>query len=193
MIFSIGSIPEQDNGSLYNTCTVYNDHGHLCAKYRKIHLFDIDIPGKISFKESSVLQPGISPATFEIDDTYKVGLGICYDLRFPELALAYSKLGCNLLIYPGAFSPVTGPKYWKLLQQARAVDTQSFVVTCSPAGGDSGDFRSYGHSMAIGPDGSVIDSIKGDHEDTLLCDLDPIQVINERNSIPILKQKRISV
>jgi omega-amidase len=164
----------------------------MCTKYRKIHLFDVDIPGKISFRESSVLCPGSTPATFEIDKTCKVGLGICYDLRFPELALYYSKMDCSILVYPGAFTPYTGPKYWKLLQQARAVDTQMFVVTCSPAGGDTGDFKPYGHSMVVGPDGSIIASIEGNQEDILICDLDFKLIKNERECIPILKQKRIN-
>lgn len=95
-----GTFPELEGDKYYNTCTVWNPEGQLIAKYRKMHLFDIDIPGKITFKESEVLGAGNKLVTFNIDDT-KVGLGICYDMRFEEFAKLYRLQGCELLIYPG--------------------------------------------------------------------------------------------
>jgi len=119
-----GSIPEDDgNGKLYNTCTVWSPAGEMLAKHRKVHLFDIDIPGKITFQESKVLSQGSRLTTFDTE-MGKVGLGICYDLRFAEMAQIYRDMGCKLLLYPGAFNMTTGPSHWQILQQGRAVDNQ---------------------------------------------------------------------
>ncbi|ELW69970.1 Omega-amidase NIT2 [Tupaia chinensis] len=113
-----GSIPEEDSGKLYNTSAVFGPDGSLLVKHRKIHLFDIDVPGKITFQESKTLSPGDSFSTF--DTPYcKVGLGICYDIRFAELAQIYAQRGCQLLVYPGAFNLTTGPAHWELLQRGR--------------------------------------------------------------------------
>ena len=92
----------------------------MIDKYRKIHLFDIDIPGKITFKESEVLTGGDHTVMFEVNGI-KIGIGICYDIRFPELAQKYRRQGCHALIYPGAFNMTTGPAHWKKLQIARAL------------------------------------------------------------------------
>lgn len=97
-----GTFPELDDNKFYNTCTVWNPQGQLIAKYRKMHLFDIDIPKKITFKESEILSAGNELVTFNLEGT-KVGLGICYDMRFEELAKLYRLQGCELLIYPGRF------------------------------------------------------------------------------------------
>ena len=114
-----GSIPERQKDRLYNTCCVFDPRGEVVARYRKCHLFDIDIPGKITFKESDTLTCGDSLTVVETEHG-KIGLGICYDLRFPELAMIYAKRGVQLIVYPGAFNMVTGPVHWQLLQQARA-------------------------------------------------------------------------
>ncbi|XP_031167712.2 omega-amidase NIT2 [Sander lucioperca] len=118
-----GSIPEEDGGKLYNSCTVFGPDGELILKHRKIHLFDIDVPGKIRFQESETLSPGNSLSMFQTPFC-KVGVGICYDMRFAELAQLYSREGCQLLVYPGAFNMTTGPAHWELLQRGRS-DSQS--------------------------------------------------------------------
>lgn len=97
-----GTFPEMENDKYYNTCTVWNPQGQLIAKYRKLHLFDIDIPGKITFKESEILGSGNALVVFNIEET-KIGLGICYDMRFEELAKLYRLQGCELLVYPGMY------------------------------------------------------------------------------------------
>lgn len=165
-----GSIPERDQDKLYNTCTVWGPQGDLIAKHRKMHLFDIDIPGGVRFKESEVLSAGNSFTTFQVDDDFKVGLGICYDIRFEELARVYRNMGCNVLVYPGAFNMTTGPMHWELLQKGRAVDTQCFVATVSPSRDTTAEYVAYGHSMAIDPWGKVINSAS-DAETTVIADL----------------------
>jgi len=123
-----GSIPEKakdpgtDKVHYYNTCLCINPQGTIVAKHQKVHLFDIDIPNKITFRESDTLTGGSSVTTFDALDGIKVGVGICYDIRFPELSQLMVQRGCNLLVFPGAFNLVTGPAHWELLQRARAVD-----------------------------------------------------------------------
>lgn len=185
-----GSIPEEENGKYYNTCTVWGPQGELLAKYRKMHLFDIDIPGKITFKESEILHPGSELATFNINGI-KAGIGICYDLRFEELAKLYRLKGCKLLIYPGAFNTTTGPIHWELLQRGRAVDNQVFVVSISPARGKKG-YIAYGYSQATDPWGKVIVTA-GHEEEIVYCDINPNICDEVRNQIPIGEQRRLDV
>ena len=135
----------------------------MIEKFRKIHLFDIDIPGKITFKESDVLTGGNKRSSFNIGDV-KIGVGICYDIRFAELALKYRREGCDILVYPGAFNMTTGPAHWSKLQVGRALDNQVYVMTASPARDLDADYHAWGHSMIVNPWGEVetegIDSFK---------------------------------
>lgn len=153
-----GSIPERDQGKLYNTCTVWSPMGELVAKHRKCHLFDMDIPEMCTFKESEVLTPGNSFTTFDVNADLKVGLGVCYDIRFDEFARIYRSMGCNLLIYPGAFDMYTGPMHWELLARGRALDTQCYVATVSQTRDDTADYVAYGHSMLVDPWGRGVKS-----------------------------------
>lgn len=185
-----GTFPEIDNNKFYNTCTVWGPEGNLIAKYRKMHLFDIDIPGGITFKESDVLSPGNELVTFEIDGV-KVGLGICYDLRFEELAKLYRLKGAEILIYPAAFSLATGPLHFELLQRGRALDNQVFVMGISPARGDKG-FLAYGYSQITSPWGKVIAQAK-EGEQIIQVDLDLSECDQVRQQIPIYNQRRTDI
>lgn len=183
-----GSIPEEDAGKLYNTCAVFGPDGTLLVKHRKIHLFDIDVPGKITFQESKTLSPGDSFSTF--DTPYcRVGLGICYDMRFAELAQIYAQRGCQLLVYPGAFNLTTGPAHWELLQRGRAVDNQVYVATASPARDDKASYIAWGHSTVVNPWGEVL-AKAGTEEMILYSDIDLKKLAEIRQQIPILRQKR---
>eukprot|EP00294_Goniomonas_avonlea_P004000 CAMPEP_0114568264 /NCGR_PEP_ID=MMETSP0114-20121206/15959_1 /TAXON_ID=31324 /ORGANISM="Goniomonas sp, Strain m" /LENGTH=269 /DNA_ID=CAMNT_0001754983 /DNA_START=132 /DNA_END=942 /DNA_ORIENTATION=+ len=123
-----GSIPERDGDQLFNTSLTFDPEGQCVGKHRKVHLFDIDIPGGICFKESETLTAGKDLTVIDMGFA-RIGVGICYDIRFPELAQIYRhKHGCDLLVYPGAFNMTTGPKHWELLQRARAVDNQLYVA-----------------------------------------------------------------
>ncbi|CAL1286154.1 unnamed protein product [Larinioides sclopetarius] len=183
-----GTFPEKDDGKLFNTCLAYGPDGKLLAKHRKIHLFDIDIPGKITFKESDALAPGNSLTTFSIGK-WKIGLGICYDIRFPLMANIYAEKGCNLLVYPGAFNMTTGPAHWELLQRARAVDNQLYVATISPARDEAASYHAWGHSTLVNPWGSIVATT--DEKETIVYgDIDAAQVVEVREQIPIQHQKR---
>ena len=135
-----GSIPERDDqNKLYNTCVVFGPDGKLLVKHRKVHLFDINVPGKIFFQESLTLSPGNSISVFDTPFGGKIGIAICYDIRFAELSMLTARQGycyshptyfcfintekkksCKMLCFPGAFNMTTGPLHWELLQRARA-------------------------------------------------------------------------
>ncbi|XP_074855562.1 omega-amidase NIT2 [Carettochelys insculpta] len=183
-----GSIPEEDAGKLYNTCAVFGPDGAMVAKHRKIHLFDINVPGKIRFQESETLSPGDSFSVF--DTPYcKVGLGICYDMRFAELAQIYTQKGCQLLVYPGAFNMTTGPAHWELLQRGRAVDNQVYVATASPARDEKASYVAWGHSTVVNPWGEVI-AKAGTEETVVYTDIDLKKLAEVRQQIPLHTQKR---
>ncbi|KAK1896535.1 Omega-amidase NIT2 [Dissostichus eleginoides] len=209
-----GSIPEEDGGKLYNSCIVFGPDGKIILKHRKIHLFDIDVPGKIRFQESETLSAGDTLSMFETPFC-KVGVGICYDIRFAELAQLYSRQGCQLLVYPGAFNMTTGPAHWELLQRARlifiggdhetvktpnfrhgymtfdreAVDNQLYVATASPARDESSSYVAWGHSTVVNPWGEVI-SKAGTEEEVIYADIDLQYLADVRQQIPITAQRR---
>jgi len=183
-----GSIPEEQEGKFFNTSTVWCPEGNLVAKHRKIHLFDIDIPGKMTFKESDALSPGNSPTTFSTP-WCDIGVGICYDIRFAELAQLYAQRGCKLLVYPGAFNMTTGPAHWELLARARAVDNQVYVAVPSPARDESATYIAWGHSSIVNPWAEVI-SKASFGEDTIYADIDLDHLTTVRNQVPIGFQKR---
>lgn len=186
-----GSIPERDSeDKLYNTCLVVNPDGAIVGKHRKMHLFDIDVPGRIKFKESEVLTGG-NDVTVVQTPWGIVGIGICYDIRFPELAMLMRQAGCNFLVYPGAFNMTTGRAHWDLLQRARAVDNNVFVAMCSPARDTSPDagYVAWGHSSVYSPWGELV-SAAGEGQETVFADLNLEEADAIREQIPCWKQKR---
>jgi omega-amidase len=209
-----GSVPERvtttnketgmEEETIYNTCLVLNPEGVVVAKHRKVHLFDIDVPGGITFFESETLSPGSTVSHFECPPYGEIGVGICYDIRFAEYAmLLRQKHDCLVLIYPGAFNMTTGPAHWELLQKARALDNQCFVVTASPArseekednDGDDENAKKYphytawGHSTVVSPWGDVVATID-EKEGVVIADLDLDRLAEVRSGIPIGNQRR---
>ena len=161
--------------------------------HRKIHLFDINIPGKIQFQESKVLSPG--SALTLIDTHYgKLGVGICYDMRFPEVAMIAARKGAVAMIYPGAFNMTTGPLHWELIQRARAVDNQIYVSACSPARHNvDGEYVAWGHSTVVNPMGMVVAKAQ-EGEEIVYADIDVEGCLKDtRNSIPVYFQRRFDV
>ncbi|HKL75417.1 MAG TPA: carbon-nitrogen hydrolase family protein [Halanaerobiales bacterium] len=184
-----GSIPEKDDkNDTYNTSYVFNNKGEQIAKHRKVHLFDIDIEGGQTFKESDTLSAGNNITVF--DTPYgKMGLVICYDLRFPELSALLSKKGVKYILVPGAFNMTTGPAHWELLFRSRALDNQVYTLGAAPARDSKQPYVSYGNSIAVSPWGKVIKRLGGG-EDILITDLDLDYLDKIREELPLLKHKR---
>ncbi len=196
-----GSIPERgSDGRLYNTATVIDADGRLLAKHRKLHLFDVDVPGGIRFRESvsltggdqlTVLDGTGDPLGTGVAEPPNLGLLICYDIRFPELALLMQQqLGAAVIACPAAFNTTTGPRHWHLMMRARAVDTQCFLLACSTARPEGGEgYPSYGHSLVVDPWGTVM-AEAGSGEQVLHAQLDLAQVALARQAIPTGQQRR---
>lgn len=190
-----GSISERsDNGDIYNTCLVVSPDGKVMGKHRKMHLFDIDVqkPKKMYFKESETLTAG--DAFTLVDSPWgTIGVGICYDLRFPEMATVMRQEGVRILAYPGAFNMVTGPAHWHLLARARAMDNQVFLAMCSPARvtedeGNDG-YVAFGHSLVVDPWGEVkVDLGPKEAVEVVECDLGRVDEV--RLALPYWTQKR---
>ena len=197
-----GSIPElelneknnddKDNinekQSIYNTSVFFDNHGKILGKHRKMHLFDIDVKGKIYFKESDTLSAG-NEFTVIKTDLAKMGIGICYDIRFVELSRIMALEGAEILIFPGAFNLTTGPAHWQMLFKSRALDNQVYAIGVAPALDKDANYNSYGHSIAVNPWGEVIEELSFDEELKIVeIDLDEISRIREE--IPVLKNRR---
>ncbi|XP_053680966.1 omega-amidase NIT2-like [Anopheles nili] len=183
-----GTIPEREGSHLYNTCAVFGPKGELMCRYRKMHLFDIDIPGRCTFQESAVLTAGSRLATFTVGKL-RIGLGICWDKRFAELASCYRQLGCDMLIFPSAFDTYTGPLHWELLGRARALDNQMFVALVSPARDSTAEYVAYGHTLMCDPWGRVMCQA-GEDQELLIVDVDAGECETIGQQIPVLRQKR---
>ncbi len=183
-----GSIPELENDKVYNTSYSFDKEGKLIGKHRKLHLFDIDVKGGIRFMESETLTPG---ETLTILDTEycRIGVAICYDVRFPELFRKMTLKGVKLVILPGAFNMTTGPAHWDLTMRARALDNQIYFAAVSPARDTEGPYQAYGNSCIANPWGEFCG--KTDARESIAyakIDLDFVEDI--RNQLPLLKHRR---
>lgn len=194
-----GSIPEREGGEgdakdkkLYNTSLAFSPKGELMATHRKVHLFDIDIPGKIRFKESEVLSPGNKITLIDLPEYGKIAVAICYDIRFPELATIAARKGAFLLLYPGAFNLTTGALHWELQARARAMDNQVYVGLCSPARDMEADYHAWGHSLVVDPNAEVLGSLE-EKEDILVRELQAGRIEEVRKGIPLYTQRRFDV
>lgn len=183
-----GSFPEQDGNYLYNSSFVFDNHGSEIACHRKLHLFDIDIEGGQHFHESETFTAGNSITVF--DSSFgKMGLMICFDLRFGELSRIMALSGAKLLIAPAAFNMTTGPLHWDLLLRARAVDNGVYVAAVSPARDEKASYIAYGHSALVSPWGKYICQM-GDEEAISIADADFSMVDSFRRQIPVLSARR---
>ena len=187
-----GSIPEKEATStsekIYNTSFMFNPKGKIIAKHRKMHLFDIDVKGKIYFKESDTLTAG-NQITIAETSFGKIGIGICYDIRFPELARLMALEGADILCYPGAFNLTTGPAHWEMLFKARACDNQVFTIGVAPALDKNANYNSYGHSLIVNPWGEIISSASFE-EELIIAEIDLNEIKKVREELPLLKNRR---
>lgn len=181
-----GSIPEICEGNYYNTCLIFDRTGAIIGKHRKIHLFDIDIKDGICFKESDVLSRG-SQVTIINTEFCKIGVAICFDMRFCELYREMSKAGAKIIITPGAFNMTTGPAHWELMIRSRALDNQLFHAAVSPARDTHASYVAYGNSMVCDPWGSVL-ARADEKEKIIIADIDLDMVDSIREQIPVVNE-----
>lgn len=183
-----GSIPEMAEGNVYNTSYSFDRQGRKIGKHRKIHLFDINITDGIRFMESETLTAGDSMTI--IDTEYgKMGVAICFDVRFPELFRKMTLEGAKLMILPGAFNMTTGPAHWELTMRARALDNQVYFAACSPARSIGGPYTAFGNSCVANPWGELCG--KTDSREAIVyseIDMDFLDSIREQ--LPLLKARK---
>jgi predicted amidohydrolase len=189
-----GSFHEQgpDPDHAYNTSLVFDRQGSLAAVYRKIHLFDVSIPGRVEVKESERVAAGSDVVTLDIDGV-PVGLSICYDLRFPEL---YRRLaathGAAVLVVPAAFMMHTGRDHWEVLLRARAIENQCYVVAAGQIGSHEPHRTCFGRSMVVDPWGTVIAQAP-DVVGVTVADIDLERLASIRRELPSLANRRLDV
>lgn len=187
---SAGSVPEIDNdGKVYNTAYVFDRQGQMIAKHRKMHLFDIDIKGGQYFKESDTLTAGDQVTVFDTEFG-KIGLCICFDFRFPELARQMVDKGAKVILVPAAFNMTTGPAHWELMHRSRALDNQCYVAATSPARDTSASYVAWGHSMLVSPWGDVIQEMD-EKEGYMINEVNLTDVESVRAQLPLLSARKI--
>ena len=189
---SAGSMPEVDTqGRIYNTAYVFSPEGRCIAKHRKAHMFDVDIKGGQRFIESETLTPGKS---IEVFDTpfCKMGVAICFDFRFPELARLMMQEGAQVILVPAAFNMTTGPAHWEILLRARAMENQLFVAATAPARDLNFSYHSWGHTMVVNPWGTIIGELD-EKEGVLLSTIHLSEVDKYRAEIPMVHNRRSDI
>lgn len=187
----LGSLPEKVEGEtrIHNTSVLLGPDGRLRAAYRKIHLFDIDLPGMEHLKESRAVAPGTEVVVVETPFA-PVGLSICYDLRFPELYRRLARRGAQVLAVPSAFTETTGKAHWEILLRARAVENLCYVFAPAQFGAHGGGRASHGHAMIVDPWGTVIAQAP-DGEGMALAEMDFARLARMRQTLPALDHARL--
>jgi predicted amidohydrolase len=186
-----GSFLERVAGEprVFNTSLVVDPEGHVCGTYRKIHLFDVDLPGRVSVRESDTRAPG-SEAVVVDTPLGTIGLSICYDLRFPELYRRLTRAGATLLAVPSAFTFFTGSAHWEPLLRARAIENQAYVIAPNQTGASPHGFPDYGSSMIVDPWG-VVSARAADGEGVIVAEIDTERVAELRREMPCQSHARL--
>jgi predicted amidohydrolase len=185
-----GGMPERsaDRDRPFNTCAVFAPDGRLAARYRKVHLFDVDLAER-SYRESNASSAGDTPVAVDVAGL-KVGLSICYDLRFPELYRALSAAGAEVLVVPAAFTVTTGKDHWHVLLRARAIESQAYVVAAAQWGKHPGGRLTYGKSCIVDPWGEVV-AQASEGEGVITAAVDRAYLRRVRQSLPSLQHRRL--
>ena len=179
----VGSLAVRDGRALRNRSFLLGPGGDVRARYDKMHMFDADVGAGDMWRESATYRAGDAPVTARVDDV-KLGLSVCYDLRFPELYRHYAQAGCHLLSVPAAFTVPTGRAHWEVLLRARAIESGAYVIAPAQGGRHPDGRETFGHSTIVGPWGEVLARL--DHPDPglIFADIDTGEVERARGRIP---------
>lgn len=191
----LGSLPWREGGKIRNATLWFSPSKKPQIVYRKMHLFDVDVEGHKPVRESDDFLAGDESRVLDFKG-WKIGLSICYDLRFAELYSIYAKAAVDLILIPSAFLVPTGEAHWHILNRARAIETQAFVISAAQGGtheGSRGSRRStFGHSLAIDPWGRVLAESRSSNE-TPVIELDPEAIDRVRAQIPMKAHRKLKV
>jgi len=191
VLLCMGSILEAvpGKGRRYNTSCLIDAAGTIIGTYRKIHLFDVALPGRVAVQESATRLAGES-AVVAPTSLATVGMSICYDLRFPELYRRLATEGAEVLVVPSAFTFPTGAAHWEVLCRARAIENQCYLLAANQTGASPHGHRDYGNSMIVDPWGTVLARL-GDDEGVAVAELDGAQLARVRTELPALTHRRL--
>jgi predicted amidohydrolase len=186
-----GGMPErsEDAARPFNTALVLGPGGERLASYRKLHLFDVELSAQQVYRESAGTSRGATPVVVDVGG-WRVGLSICYDLRFPELYRALVEQGAELLVVPAAFTKSTGTDHWHPLLRARAIENQCWLLAAAQWGDHPGNRQTYGHSLAIDPWGTIVTELP-EGVGVQCVDLDPQRLHDVRQRLPALQHRRL--
>jgi predicted amidohydrolase len=187
----IGSLLEisPTPGKFFNTSVVINSTGHIVATYRKIHLFDVDIPGAVAQRESDFITPGRDLVMVNVDGV-RLGLSVCFDIRFPEMYRELARSGADVLAIPAAFNAVTGRAHWEILIRSRAIENHAFVVAAAQVGTTDEGIATFGHSLIIDPWGEILAESTSGGPDVITAVLDLHEVTKRRQQIAVMDYRR---
>jgi predicted amidohydrolase len=186
-----GSLLERVPGEprAYNTSCLFDPGGRLLARYRKIHLFDVDLPGRVTVRESATRAPGDEVVAVPTE-LGTLGLSVCYDLRFPELYRRLARAGAEVLLVPSAFTFPTGAAHWEVLCRARAVENQCYLIAPDQTGTSPHGFPDFGDSLIADPWGRVL-ARAGDGEGVVTAEIDRAYLARVRRELPCLTHARL--
>ena len=190
-----GTLPlrtEADAQRVRNASLAFSPSGECVARYDKIHLFSFD-NGRERYDEARVIEPGDRPVSFELvardGRRWRIGLSVCYDLRFPELYRQLAAQGADVLLVPSAFTYTTGQAHWETLLRARAIENLAWVLAAAQGGRHENGRRTWGHSMAVDPWGAVMGLRDQEGAGLVLATLEPQQLERVRNQLPALSHR----
>jgi omega-amidase len=182
-----GSFPERDGRAIHNTSFLLGPDGTVLGRHRKIHLFDVALED-VRVKESAVLTPGDAPLVADLPFC-RLGVAICYDVRFPEVFRFFESSRVDVIALPAAFSRTTGAAHWHLLLRSRAVDCQAYLAAACPAPLDGAKYVTFGHSLVVDPWGTVLREA-GERAETVIVRLDAALLERVRRELPVLAHRR---
>lgn len=177
------------NGKVANRAFLIGPDGKILATYDKIHMFDVDLPNGESWRESATYEPGTQTVIADLPFA-KVGMAVCYDIRFPAIFRTQARQGAQVLTGPAAFTRQTGQAHWHVLQRSRAIENGAYVISAAQGGTHEDGRETYGHSLIIDPWGAVIAEIDNDDPGYVLAEIDTQKVADARARIPAIANER---
>jgi predicted amidohydrolase len=177
-------------GKVFNTALLVGSSGQILGRYQKLHLFDVDLPDGNTYRESDTVDPGEKLVLVNAGGLGKIGLSVCYDLRFPELYRQLSQQGAEVLVVPSAFTAYTGKDHWRPLLRARAIENTCYVIAPAQVGEHYARRQSYGHAMILDPWGNIL-ADAGDGEGMALASINPERLAQVRKQLPVLGHRKL--
>jgi len=188
IVIHIGSLAIKNGDKVANRAFMIGQDGGLLARYDKLHLFDVDLPNGETWRESNTFTGGVEAVAVDLPEA-RLGMAICYDVRFPYLFRALADAGCSILTAPACFTKQTGEAHWSVLQRARAIENGAFMISAAQAGVHEDGRETYGHSIIVDPWGKVL-AEAGDEPGIIMAEIDLAAVSDARGKIPALRHTR---